>query len=180
MADVPIYVAIITAGAGVIGAAIPQLAAVIRDRRAERDRRERTVTRLREACIAVLSAADELRTLAENLPVYRGNADGMRARAEEARSLAKTTRLHVADVTMQASGLIVPADEVANAASNLADEVVRNINLNQGLLLGNPDVTKLVECIAAFRQDAVKHTGQLAHARPLPCLWPASCSATSR
>ena len=157
MANVPIYVAIITAAGVAVGALIPQLDAFIRARRAERDRRERSATRTREACIAVLSAADELRTLAENLPVYRGNADGMRARAEEARKLAKATRLHVADVTMQVSSLIEPADQVASTASDLADDVARNIDLNTGVLIDHPDVTKLAKCIAVFRHEAVKH-----------------------
>lgn len=158
MADVPLYVAIITALAGVVGAGIPQLAAVARDRRAERDRRDRISTRTREACIALLSAADELRTLAENLPVYRGDADGMRARAAEARSLAKDTRIHAADVTMQVRDLIDAADELASAASDVAGDVARNIDMNEGVLLGNPDVSTLVKRIDAFRSAARKLT----------------------
>ena len=68
MADVPIYVAAITAGAGLIGALIPQAALVIREvRQAEKDRRERFVTAMRDACVELLGAAGELRTLAENI-----------------------------------------------------------------------------------------------------------------
>lgn len=156
MADVPIYVAVITAAGVAVGALISQVDASIRAHRAKLERRERARTRTREACLAVLSTADELRTLAQNLPVYRGGADGMRGRVEEARRLAKATRLHVADISMLVSKLIDPADQVASAASDLADDVARNVDPNTGMLTENPDVTKLVECIAVFRQEAVK------------------------
>jgi hypothetical protein len=157
MVDVPIYVAIITAGTGIIAAAVPQFAAVIRDRRAERDRRERSSARIREACIALLSAAEELRTLAENLIGYRGDPDGTRERVAEARRLAKATRLHAADVSMQVRELIEPASEVAGAVTVLADDVVSKTDLDEGVVISPPDVTKLVECIAAFREAAVRY-----------------------
>jgi len=159
MADVPIYVAIITAAAGIIGAAIPQAAVVIRDvRQAERDRRERSGAATRQACVALLRAAGEVRTLTESIRGYRGAAPGMRERVEEVRRSAEATRVHAAEVGMQAPGILAePADQVASAASDLADDVLRNTDLNQGVLIGNPDVTKLVERIAAFRDAAVRY-----------------------
>ena len=42
-------------------------------------------------------------------------------------------------------------------SSDLADDVVRNTDLDQGLLIGNPDVSKLAECITAFRDEAVQY-----------------------
>jgi hypothetical protein len=161
MADVPIYVAIITAAAGIIGAAIPQAAVVIRDvRQAERDRRERSGAATREACVALLRAAGEVRTLTESIRGYRGAAPGMRERVEEVRRAAEATRVHAAEVSMQAPGTLAgPADQVAGAASDLADDVVRSTDLNQGVLIGDPDVTKLVERIAAFSREAVRYAG---------------------
>jgi hypothetical protein len=159
MTEVPVYVAVITAGAGIIGAAIPQAAVVIRDvRQAERDRRERASAATRDACVELLRAAGELRTLVERIRSYRGDADGMRARVEEVRSQAEATRLHAASVSLHAPDrLAEPAEQVAAAASGLADEVVQNMDLNHGVLVGDPDVSKLIERIDAFRQDAVKH-----------------------
>src|ERR1700743_1471422 len=105
MADVPAYVAIITAGAGIIGAAIPQVTTVLRDaRQAERDRRERSAAMAREACVALLRASGEVRTGTEGIRSYRAPADGMRERVEELRSRAEATRVHAAEVSM-----LVPA-----------------------------------------------------------------------
>jgi hypothetical protein len=159
MSDVPVYVAIITAGAGIVGAAIPQVTTVIRDtRRAERDRRERIAAATREACVELLRAAGELRTRAESIRSYRGDANGMRARVEEVRSQAEATRLHAASVSLRVPDKLAgPADEVAAAASGLADDVVRNADLNHGVLVGDPDVSKLADCIAVFRREAVKY-----------------------
>lgn len=161
MADVPLWVAVITAGAGIIGAAIPQAGAVLRDvRQAERDRRERTAATTHEACVALLRAAGELRTLTESIPSYRGDANGMRARVEEVRARAEETRLHAADVSMWVPDRLAgPADLVASAASDLTDDVLRCTDLNEGVPIGDPDVSKLVERMAAFRREAVHYAG---------------------
>lgn len=159
MADVPIYVAVITAGAGIVGALIPQAASVIRDvRQAERDRRERSAAATLDACVALLRAAGELRTLTESINGYRGDANGMRARVEDVRSRAEATRLNAANVSLQVPDrLAEPADQLAASASDLADEVARNTDLNQGVLVGDVDVAKLIGCILAFREEAVRH-----------------------
>jgi len=84
----------------------------------------------------------------------------MRARVEEVRSGAEATRLHAASVSLQApDSLAESADAVASAASDLADDVVRNTDLNQGVPIGNPDVTKLVARITDFRHAAVRYAG---------------------
>lgn len=160
MADVPIYVAAITAGAGIIGALIPQAVTIMREvRQAERDRRERTLAATREACIALLRTAGELRVLAEGIRSYRGDENGVRARVEEARSLAEATQLNAANVRMHQvpDKMAELADQVASVASDLVDDVLRNTDLNQGVPIGDPDVTRLVERIAAFRHEAVGH-----------------------
>jgi hypothetical protein len=181
MVDVPIYVAIITALAGIIGAAIPQIAIVIRDvRQAERDREERVAIATRDACVALLRAAGELRNLAEAWRSYRGDANAVLARVAEVRSLAEATRLHAVDVSMQVPGRLGPAaDNVADAASDLVKNVVENTDLNHGVASGDPNVTVLVTRIDAFRHAAVAYARDDS-SRLLPCLWPARWSATSR
>jgi hypothetical protein len=181
MTDVPIYVAVITAGAGIIGALVPQATTLIRDvRQAERDRRERYTTAGRAACVELLRAAGELRVLTETLGSYRGDANGMRARVAEVLGKAEATRLYAASVSLQAPGkLAAPAKQVAEAATNLANEVVRGTNLDHGVLVDNPDMSKLAGCIDGFRNEAVDYFKDLLGAE-LSCFWPASCSATSR
>lgn len=108
--------------------------------------------------MALLRAAGELRTLAESIPGYRGDANVIRGRVEEARSRAEATRVDAVDVGMQApDSLAELADQVAAAASALAEEVARCTDLDQGVVIGNPDVAALVECIDAFRHAAVRY-----------------------
>ena len=138
MVDVPIWVAIITALAGILGAAIPQGAIVLRDvRQAERDRKERFDAATREACVALLRAAGELRSLAE------------------------ATRLHAVDVSMQVPGQLgAPANVVADAATALIRDVVENTDQSRGVVLGDPNVEPLVTAIDAFRDAAVGYANR--------------------
>jgi hypothetical protein len=157
MADVSIWVPVIAAGAGIIGATISQVTAVVRDARQDkRDRRERSGTMTRDACVALLRAAGEVRTLTESICSYRGNATGMMERVEQARSNSEATRVHAAEVGMQVTALAGAADQLASAANDLVDDIVRNMDPNQGLLIDKPDAAKLVKCIAAFRDEAVR------------------------
>ena len=157
MVDVPIYVAAITAAAGIIGAAIPQVSIMIRDvRQAERDRQERAGAATREACVELLGAAGELLTLVQNTLSYRGDANGLRDRLEEVRENAAATQLCAARVGLLVPGRLAgPADRLAAAASSLADAVVQNTDVNLAVIVGDPDVRQLDACIAAFRAEAV-------------------------
>ena len=86
MADVPLYVALITAGAGIAGAAIPQAGIMLNEfRRAERDRQDRSAAAAQNVCIELLRATSALCVHVENMRTYRGNADGLRSRLEEVR-----------------------------------------------------------------------------------------------
>ena len=162
MADVPLYVAIITAAAGIVGAAIPQVAIMIRDvRQGERDRRERSATATRDACVELLRAAGELRTLSEGIRSYRGKADGMRARVDEVRERAAATGLSAARVSLQAAALETPAYAVASAASDLAHAVVDGTDMDQGVFVGKLDVSTLEKSASAFRDEAVKYARSL-------------------
>ena len=159
MTDVSLYVAAITAAAGIIGALIPQLALVLREvRQAERDRRERATAEARDACVDLMRAAGELRILAENISSYRGDANGMRARVEEVRGRADAAGLYAARVSLLVPGqLAEPAGKVAAAARGLASEVVQNTDLNRGVMVGNVNADPLDTCIADFRKEAVKY-----------------------
>jgi hypothetical protein len=93
MPDVSLYVAVVTAAAGVGGAAIPASAVLIRDvRQAERDRRERNAEAKRQACLGLLSAAGELRTRLDNTAAYQGTEMG--ARLAVVRECDATVRLN--------------------------------------------------------------------------------------
>jgi hypothetical protein len=163
MADVPIYVAAITAAAGLIGALIPQAALVIREvRQAEKDRRERFATATRDACVNLLQTSGELRTRVENIHSYRGDASGMRTRVEDVLSQAEATRLHAASVSLLVPGrLAEPANKVAAAARALAEEVVRNTNLDRGVSIDTSDTRALDTSITDFRDEAVKYVGEV-------------------
>jgi hypothetical protein len=182
MADVPVWVAVITAAAGVIGAAIPQVAIVVRDvRQGERDRRERLATATLDACVELLRAAGELRTLSEGIRSYCGPADGMRARIDEVRSLAEATRLNSARVSTQVPDLAEAAYRVASAGSALAHSVVEGTDPVTGVFVGELDVDQLVKCVTDFQDGAVKQAnGQLARKLRRFFFWLASSSAASR
>lgn len=163
MSDVSIYVAAITASAGLIGALIPQAALVIREvRQAEKDRRERFATATRDACVQLLRAAGELRTLVENIRSYRGDASGMRARVEDVLNHAEATRLHAASVSLLVPArLAEPAGKVAAAARALAEDVVRNTNLDRGVSIDQSDTSALDASITDFQDKAVKYVGEV-------------------
>jgi hypothetical protein len=160
MADASIYVAVVSAGAAIIGAAIPMAAVVIRDsRQAERDRRERSDFATRNACISLLRVAGELRILIDDVHSYRGDADRMRARVAEIRDRAQATQVRAANVSMLVSdGLAKQADQVASAASDLENDVMRNTDIDQGVLIGYTDVTRLAKSISDFQHAAVTYS----------------------
>ena len=157
MPDVSLYVAVVTAAAGVGGAAIPAIAVLIRDvRQAERDRRERNAEAKRQACLGLLSAAGELRTRLDNTAAYQGTEMG--ARLAVVRECDATVRLNAVSVAMLAGGkLAEPAEQLATAASSLVATATaaENIDTQQGEMLRKPDFTGLDISIKAFGQIAI-------------------------
>jgi hypothetical protein len=124
----------------------------------ERDRQKRSATATRDASVGLLRAVGELRTLTEDIRSYRGDASGMRRRVEEVLKHAESTRLHAASIGMLAPGqLAEPAEKVAVAARTLADDVVRNTDLDRGVLIGFADTSALDGRINVFRAEAVKY-----------------------
>ena len=77
MPEVSLYVALITAAAGIVGAAAAQIPGVVRDiRLADQERRERTADNRVQACIDLLSAAGDLLTQVMNASQYHGEKMG--------------------------------------------------------------------------------------------------------
>jgi hypothetical protein len=158
--DVPVYIAVITGAAGIIGAGIPQASIVLREvRQAKRDRRERSIAAGQSACIDLLRAASSLSARAENLSAYRGDAKGLGVRLEELRKYLAETELHAASVGMLAPGqLIERASQLAEEAGSLMKAVKANVDLDNGIVVGVIDVGPLDTLIAAFRNEAIKYT----------------------
>jgi hypothetical protein len=157
MADVvTIYTAAISAAAGLGGATITQYIGVIREgRQVKRDRSERYVEATRQACLSLLQAAGDLRNQVANSTSYRG--PDMRARLEEMRTFAEAAQLHAASVALLMPEEVArKADELAGAASTLAEWAVKNTNLElRGMNDERPDFSQLSMCITAFRAEAV-------------------------
>jgi uncharacterized protein YicC (UPF0701 family) len=157
MSDVSIYVAVITAAAGVAGAAISQVTGALREsRQAKRDREERHATAARQACEKLLRAVGNLRTQVANNKSFRGNRETMTPRLEMVRKYAAAARVHAASVA-----LLVPADvaeeadRLAAAAGSLAEWTEQNTDLDLGAVNGEPDFGDLDRCAAGFRIKAM-------------------------
>ena len=170
MADVPLYVALITAGAGIVGAAIPQAGIMLNEfRRADRDRQEKSAAAAQNACIELLRAASTLCVHVENMRSYRGDADGLHSRLAEVRKDLADTQLHAASVGMLAPGpLTGPAAQLAESAASLVEAVEANIDINNAVMVGDPDTRSLNALISAFRENAIRHTRANEATGPVP------------
>ena len=159
MAEVSIYVTLITAGAGIAGATISQVSTAFREgRQAKRDRHERYVTASQDACFELLRAAGALRTDVENLNSYRGNADGLRERLEVIRGHSAEAQLHAAGVGMKAPDrLTEPAERVAAAASSLMKAVLESTDLDNGVMVDFPGTGALNTELVAFREQTARY-----------------------
>jgi hypothetical protein len=154
MADVSIYVAAISAGAALIGTAIPQLSTAIRDsRKAERDRREQNAQTRRQASMELLRAAGQLR--ARVADYYDHHGEDMAARLAEVRGCAAETQLCAASVALLPPGSLADeANAVAAATGALAAAAAKNTGLRLGAMSGSPDFRSLDECVENFRKRA--------------------------
>jgi hypothetical protein len=150
MADVPVTVAVITASAAVVGAMVPQVGIAIQSaRQARRERRERYESARREACVALLRAAADLRTQVSNNRDYHG--EEMASRLAEVRAYAADAQVHAVNIS-----LLVPrslaelAQQLATAARDLAATTAANTDLDKGWVIRAPDFTELDACVEAF------------------------------
>jgi hypothetical protein len=162
MTDVSIYVAVISAVAGVGGATIAQVTTAFREgRQVKRDRQERHAAATRQACVKLLRAAGNLRALVANNYSYHGNEMG--ARLEQVRRYAAATQLHAVSVSLLVPESIAEsADLLATAAGSLADWTVSNTNLEQGSMIREPNFRQLDDCVKAFRTKVVGDAKRLA------------------
>ena len=157
MSNVSIYVALISAGAGVFGAAIPQAAIVVREvRQAGRDREERRSEKRRQACLDLLQAAASLRTGVADAADYHGDEMGIRLAG--IRNCAAAVQVNSLSVGMLPHEVLRdPAERLAAAAATLAEAAARDTNLSLGQMAVRPEFRPLDEAMEAFRQTAM-HT----------------------
>ena len=155
MADVSIYVAVISAAAGIVGATISQATAAIRDgRRAERDRKERLADARRQACVQLLRTVLDLRVRVANNADYHGGE--MAARLAEIRECAATAEVEAVSVAlMVAPELGKVAEQLASAAARLATVATENASLQLGASTQTADFSELDDRVAAFKALAV-------------------------
>jgi len=151
MPEVSIYVAIITAGAGVLGGATPQVATLIRDSRQDkRDRHERRADATRQACLELLHAAGDFRTDVAN--TCHSHGDGMEARLEGVRAAAETIALHAVSVGLMDPKLSASAEGVATAAEAVAVTAVNNFDTRVKAVTPEPNYSEFDAAVAAFRR----------------------------
>lgn len=148
MADITVYVAVVTGVFAVIGATIPQASAVIQNgRQAKREQHGRYELAKREACVALLRSVHELRTQVANNHDYRGNQTAERlALVRQYASATDVAALNVALLAPQP--LADLARQLAAAAERQAVEAENTTR--------PPDFTVLDQCVAAFTTEAVK------------------------
>jgi hypothetical protein len=153
--EVSLYVAVITAGAAIIGAAISQIPILVRDvRQAGQDRRERHADTRRQACLDLLGAADELQTEVANAGQYHG--EKMADKLADIRKCAAAVRLHAATIELLAPRtLATAADRLAKEAAKFAGLAVENTDLKLNQMVGVPGPGDLDQATEAFRELAV-------------------------
>jgi hypothetical protein len=151
MAEISIYVALITA----VAALTPQVIAAVRDvRRAERDRQERLARERRDACVQMLSTALDLRILVQNISEYHG--DEMPARLGEIRKCAAAVEVRATEIVLMVSrdspGLAEVAERLAEIAGNLGVAAANNASLRLGASLQAADFRAFNECVSSFKR----------------------------
>jgi hypothetical protein len=153
--EVSLYVAVITAAAGVVGAAAAQIPGVVRDiRLAGQERRERNAGHRVQACLDLLSAAGDLRTQVRNASQYHGEKMG--DLLAEIRKSAAAVQLHAARVELlMPKALAAPADQLAEAAEKFADAAVTATDMAHGQMTREPERTEFDQATETFREQAV-------------------------
>jgi hypothetical protein len=157
MPEVSIYVAIVSAGAAVLGAAVSPISTSYQNvRQARRDRMERRETEIRQACTGLIRSARDLGVAVANNHAYQGEDIG--SRLERVRQLAADAALHADSVA-----LLVPqelascAAELAAAVGRLAGAAEANIDSRVRRSIRDPDFTELNHCIVDFSKQAAKY-----------------------
>jgi hypothetical protein len=159
MADVPLYVAVVTAGTSVISSAVPLVIAWARDAGREKRAEAKELTReqeglagdKRELCVKLLSLARHFRVLMEN--AYDSRGPVLDPNVEQARR-------SVADIASQADKVEFNVPKAGIAAVSLAD-AARKLALTaeeksreHGSPLVSSDFTKFDDCLEMFKDSA--------------------------
>ena len=164
MADTPIYVAVITASAAILGAAVSAASIAYQNaRQAERDRRQRNeerqqrhVEEARAACLNLLRAGIDLRTQVENNKGYLG--EEVRCRLTQVRHHASDAALHAVLIgTIEPDVFADAAERLAKAAIRLALAAAENTSLEMKMSTKVPDLDELNDCIDAFSRKVVAY-----------------------
>jgi hypothetical protein len=159
--EVSVYVAVITAGAAVIGGAVSQVPVLVRDvRQAGQARRERHADTRRQACLNLLGAAGELQAKVANAGEYHGK--DMRDRLAEIRDCAAAVKLHAATIELLApQPFAALADNLAREAAKFAQQAVANTDLKLNQMVEIPNPGELERAAEAFRERAVAEANDL-------------------
>lgn len=160
MPEVSLYVAAITAAAGLLGATIPTVAGSWRDsHRAEQDRRDRIAAADRQACIDLFRTAGELRMEVANAADYHGPE--MVGRLAGIRKISAAVQAYAATVELLAPGpLGGSATELARAAEDFAAAAADSTDLDLGQMVRPPNPGRLSMAMEAFRVQAVTQAAQ--------------------
>jgi hypothetical protein len=159
MPDVPLYVAIVTAGTSVISSAVPLVIGWAKDTGREKRAEAKELMRgqaevagdRRELCVNLLSLARHFRVLMEN--VYDSRGPVLAPKVEQ-------VRRSVADIASQADKVEFNVPKAGTAAVSLADEArklaltAEEKNREHGSSLVSSDFTKFDDCLEAFKDSA--------------------------
>jgi hypothetical protein len=157
MPQVSIYVAVIAAGAAILGAAVAPLStAYEKARQAVRERAEQRETVVRQACIDLLRAARDLRVQVANTAAYHGNEMG--ARLERVRQLDADAASNADEVALLLPVSVADsAGRLASVMSALAVAAQANVKPEFAASIREPDFTELDSCIEDFRTRVIAH-----------------------
>jgi hypothetical protein len=152
MAEVSVYVAVISAAAGIAGSALPLATSVVRDGlRGRRERIEREASKRSKACVGLLRTVLDLRVRVANLHDYHG--DQMPERRAEIRDCAAKAEVLAIKVSLlgQQAELGETAQRLASAGVRLAAAAAASADLQLGASTTAPDFKELDKLIEAFK-----------------------------
>jgi hypothetical protein len=160
MPDVPLYTAVISGCAAVVGAAIPTIANTVQNvLAARRDRWDRYQADKRQACVELVQAAENLRTQVANNHDYHG--DEMGDRLAQVRAFAAQARIQAVRISLAAPPeLAQVTQELAAAASRLAEAAEARTDLRQGASIELPPLSDLDTRMAVFRAAAARNASE--------------------
>jgi hypothetical protein len=155
MPDVPLYTAVISGCAAVVGAAIPTISAAAQNIvQARRDGRDQIEEDKRQAAVQLMQAVENLRAQVASNHDYHG--DEMGARLALVREYGAEARVQSLRISLMAtSRLAASAQELAEAATRLEKAAEATTDVDHGVSPELPGFGELEMHIAAFRAEAV-------------------------